>query len=261
MKYISFDTLRTYDFNGIHFLKPDLYLKEIESVRSADWILFPPYWQVNALVYGLQKKIFPSIATYHLGHNKIEMTRVLMTSFPDFVPYTEILSNTEYNQEFILTYFDYPFIAKEVKSSMGQGVYKIDNYTDFKNYCALTETLYVQEYLPIDRDMRIIFIGDQVVSSYWRIATKDNFKNNVAQGGEITYDAIPLEAIRIVSQIAISLGINHAGFDVAYVDGKYYIFEFNVMFGTQGLIDKKIPYGSIVLDYLNRMELATSSLK
>ncbi len=99
-----------------------------------------------------------------------------MTSFPDFVPYTEILSNTEYNQEFILTYFDYPFIAKEVKSSMGQGVYKIDNYTDFKNYCALTETLYVQEYLPIDRDMRIIFIGDQVVSSYWRIAAKDNFK-------------------------------------------------------------------------------------
>ncbi len=110
------------------------------------------------------------------------MTRVLMTSFPDFVPYTEILSNTDYNQEFILTYFDYPFIAKEVKSSMGQGVYKIENLNDFKAYCALTDTLYIQEYLPIDRDMRIIFIGDQVVSSYWRIAAKDNFKNNVAQG-------------------------------------------------------------------------------
>lgn len=254
MKIVSFDALRSFDFKEVHYVKPELFLKEKELILSADWLLYPQYWQVNSLVYGLKKDIFPNISTYHLGHNKIEMTRSLMTICPEHLPYTEILSNTPINQEYILDYFDFPFIAKEVKSSMGNGVFKIETMSDFKQYCENNEVLYIQEYLPINKDMRITYVGDDVIGAYWRVGTESNFKNNVAQGGTISYENIPTEAYNLVKKVATALNINHAGFDVAEVDGHYYFFEFNVMFGTKGLLQQGTKLNSIIYEYLLRQK-------
>lgn len=252
MKLVSFDIIRTLDFKDTKHIKPDHYFKEKQVILDADWILYPQYWQVNSLYYSLKKNIFPNINSYHLGHDKIEMTRALMSTFPNHVPYTEILSNTEANREYVLEQFDYPFIAKEIKSSMGNGVHLIENRSQFKQYCEDNEILYIQEKLNIDRDMRITYVGDRVIGAYWRIASENNFKNNVAQGGTISYDDIPEKAISLVETVAKTLGINHAGFDVAEVDGHYYFFEFNVLFGTKGIKDSGIKLNEIILDYLER---------
>lgn len=249
--------MRTYAFKGVTYMKPELLLKEKDLVQQADWILYPPHWQVNTLVYGLKKKIFPNIETYHLGHNKIEMTRALTAVLPHHVPYTEIQPNTDQGRAFILEWFDYPFIAKEAKSSMGLGVHLIEGPADFREYCSKAEVLYVQEYLPIDRDMRINWVGDRIVGGYWRVGSGDNFRNNVAQGGEILYDLIPAEAIQLVEKAATLLNINHAGFDIAMVDSHPYILEFNVMFGTKGILDQGIDMGAIVLEYLQRADAPT----
>ncbi len=250
MKLVSFDMLRTLKMKDVVHVKADYYLKEKESLWSADWLLFPEYWQVNSLVYGMKKRIFPSISTYHLGHDKIEMTRVLSQVAPAHIPYTEIKANTENNIEYIMEVFDYPFVAKDVRSSMGNGVYLIECRKDFLDYCCRAEVLYVQEYLPIDRDMRLVYVGDRVIAGYWRVAGEHSFKNNVAQGGSVLYDEIPIEAIKLVERIAKELDIDHAGFDVAYVDGYYYIFEFNVMFGTSGLLSQNIDYMGAIKSYL-----------
>lgn len=250
MKLISFDALRTYNMSSAHYIKPENLFKEKEKVKEADWILFPKYWQINTLVYGLKKNIFPNISTYHLGHNKVEMTRAFMAVCPENTPYTEILSNTPNNQELILDTFSFPFIAKEIKNSMGNGVFLIQNPKEFKNYCRQNNVLYVQEKLPIDRDIRITYVGDEIVGAYWRIGSENNFKNNVAQGGTISYDNISADALLLVESIAKTLGINHAGFDVAEVDGHYYILEFNVFFGTRGLLDMGVNLSEIILKYL-----------
>jgi len=39
---------------------------------------------------------------------------------------------------------------------MGRGVFLIKNEADFLTYCSTRDVLYVQEYLPIDRDLRIV---------------------------------------------------------------------------------------------------------
>lgn len=252
MKIISFDALRTTNFRGISYLKPELLFKEKELVLSADWIIYPPYWQVNTLVYGLKKNIFPNISTYHLGHNKIEMTRALSAVLADHIPYTEIQPNTDRGREYILERFVYPFIGKDVSSSMGFGVYHIAGPADFRHYCNQVDVLYAQEYLQIDRDIRVNYVGDRIISSYWRVAAKDDFRNNVAQGGAIIYDLVPESVLLLVEKAALILGINHAGFDIAIVEGHPYILEFNVMFGTKGIIDQKIDLGDIVLDYICR---------
>lgn len=251
-RYVSFDPLRTINIPGVIPLKPEHWLTHQDVVRAADWILFPEYWQVNTLVYGWKKKIFPSISSFHLGHDKVEMTRAFQALCPDNTPTTQILSHTETAIEQILDGFCFPFVAKEARNSMGQGVYLIETRKDFLNYAKSNSVLYVQEYLPINKDLRLVLVGDTLVAGYWRRAAAGQFHNNVSRGGSVSFEDIPEGAVRLVESFARQTGINHAGFDVAEVDGHFYFLEFNTRFGTRALIDRGIQLSPCIRSYLNR---------
>lgn len=252
MRLVSFNPYRSLDIEGVHYLKPELMFRHRDILSAADWILFPEYWQVNALTYGLRKAIFPSVATYHLGHDKIEMTRAFWSLFPQHVPQTLILGSGELACEEVLDSFTFPFILKEPRNAMGQGVFLVDNRAAFLKLAAQRPVLYVQEYLPIQRDLRVVYIADRVAAAYWRCGTHD-FRNNVAQGGEISFAGVPAEPLELVERVARAFGIDHAGFDLAVVDGHWYLFEFNVFFGNQALTLNRIRTGDLILDYLQKL--------
>ncbi len=249
MRLVSFDVYRALGIPGVQTIKPEHYFRELNRLRDADRVLFPEYWQVNSLIYGLNKPIFPSPASYHLGHNKIEQTRALLTVVPQHVPHTEILPASDSAIEQILDGFHFPFVAKVVRSSMGNGVYLVESRQDLQRYIAGNDILYVQEYLPISRDLRIVWVGNQILAAYWR-EHGNGFHFNVARGGVINFDLIPPAALALVTQVATSLGIDHAGFDIAVVNDRCYILEFNVMFGLAGLNRQGIRYGQHILQYL-----------
>lgn len=251
MRLISFDPFRTLRLPGVTYIKPEHYQQHLSLIESADWVLFPEYWQVNSLYYGLHKRIFPSIASYHLGHDKVEMTRAFQTVCPEAVPQTLILANTPSNRQLVLDHLDYPFVAKEIKNSRGHGVFLIENPQQWQAYQEANEVLYVQEYLPIQQDMRIVVIGQRVVAGYWRRQRQGGFHNNLAQGAEPVFDPIPPEAIALVERTARQLNINHAGFDVAELDGRLYLFEFNRLFGNQGLVEQGVRLDQEILGFLN----------
>ncbi len=253
MKNISFDPFRTLGIPNTSYVKPELIFKEREIILNANWILFPEYWQVNLLHYAWKKKIFPSINSYHLGHNKVEMTRAIKGVLPEHLPYTRILPNNELAKNIILEEFSYPFVAKEIRNSMGKGVYLITNQNELEQYLKSNDILYIQEYLEIDRDMRIVYVGSGAIAGYWRI-NEGSFKNNVAQGGRIDYSPIPREAIDLVEKLAETLGINHAGFDVAIHNNHLYFFEFNIMFGNQALNLAGIDIPNTIHEYINRVD-------
>lgn len=250
MRLLSFDALRTFDIPGVTALKPEQWLRHRDTITAADWVLFPEYWQLNTLLYGFDKRVFPSAASYHLGHDKVEMTRALEALFPAHVPQTLIRGNTPTAHEEILDTFTFPFVAKAVRSSMGLGVQRVDNAAQFSDYTAHHDVLYVQELLPIDRDLRIVVIGNDVVCAYWRVAEQGRWHNNVAQGGRVDYGDVPAGAIDLVCNVAKGLGIDHAGFDVAVCDGHYFFFEFNVRFGTQALTELGVRSGDRIMNYL-----------
>ncbi|WEG13013.1 hypothetical protein PU629_01250 [Pullulanibacillus sp. KACC 23026] len=254
MRFITFNPLRTVGIPDSLYIKPEHMLRHKEEILQADWILFPEYWQVNTLVYGLHKKVFPSMAAYHLGHNKVEMTRVFQAICPEHMPYTEIHPSTPSAIEQLLDTFSFPFIAKEIRNSMGRGVFLIENEKGLRDYALRNDVLYVQEKLDIDRDLRITLVGKKVIGAYWRIGRDGNHLNNVSQGGEISYDPVPREAIDLVERVADELGIDHAGFDVAMVNGHPYFFEFNVLFGNIGLNQLDISIEEHILSYLNNLD-------
>ncbi|MGR9072983.1 MAG: ATP-grasp domain-containing protein [Gammaproteobacteria bacterium] len=240
MRIVSFDAFRSLGIPGVRYIKPELYQQNLETVKQADWLLFPAYWQVNALYYGLNAKIFPSIASYHIGHDKIEQTRVFQLLWPGNTPETLILANTPENREKTVRHFGGPFVAKAPKSSEGHGVFLIETEEQWLDYCARTPILYVQEWLPIDRDMRIVVVGKNIIGGYWRLQGADGFHNNLAQGGLLEIAPLPQAAVELVLQIALALNIDHGGFDVAMVGETPFLLEFNRLFGNHGLIEQGI---------------------
>lgn len=250
MRLISFDPLRTWDIPGVRPVKAERWQEDLDEIRAADWVLFPEYWQINFLSYGLKVRVFPSVSSYHLGHNKVEMTRAFEVVARKHVPYTRILPRTDGAVEMILDDLPLPFVAKEIHNSMGRGVYLIENVADLERYVAANHMLYVQELLPIDRDVRVVIVGEEVVSAYWRIAPEGGFYSNVARGGEISFDDVPAAAVDLAQRVAAELAINHAGFDVAMVDGHPYLLEFNLRFGNEALRRQEIRLGPLIADYL-----------
>ena len=221
MKLITFDPFRTLGLPGVRYIKPEHMNQHRDALAEADWLLFPGYWQINSLHYVLKRPIFPSLSSYHLGHDKVEMTRALQTACPEHVPETLIVASDKYGIGQVLDQWRFPFVAKSVRSSQGMGVYLIENR---------------QKLLPIVRDLRVVVVGEEVVASYWREGA--GFLNNVSQGGRVRTDlSVPDNAISLVEGMARYLGINHAGFDVAMVDGHPYILEFNRLFGNTGIPD------------------------
>jgi len=255
MGWISFDPLRTLGFPDTRYLKPDPRFSDRELLSQADWILFPEYWQVNALVYGYKRRIFPSHASYLLGHDKIEMTRAFTAVAPRHVPETHIAANTPEKASELWDHMLLPFVAKIPRSSQGQGVWLIESSADWKDYLAVTDMLYVQEHLPIDRDLRIVRVGKEILAAYWRLQSPYTFHNNISRGGDIEYSLVPEAAIALVEQVSEALGIDHAGFDVAMVDGHPYLIEFNRLFGNTGIFDGDLRLRNTIIQYLKAQDL------
>lgn len=249
MKLISFDVFRTLGFPNVHNIKPEHFFAHKEALSEADWVLFPGYWQLNALLYGLHCRIFPSEASYRVGHDKIEMTRAFEMVAPEHTPLTLIEPNGPTQQDMLWETMTLPFVAKKPKASMGEGVWLIQNRADWERYCQVTDVLYVQEYLPIEKDLRIVIVGEKVLTAYWRHQAAQGFYNNVARGGWVEYGEVPPEAVALAQRVAKTLGVNHAGFDIAMVGNHPYLIEFNRLFGNQGL-NQGTALRDAILEYL-----------
>ena len=244
MRLVSFNLFRTLSldssgrFNLTH-IKPEDFARHPghyrQQLEMADWVLFPEYWQLNSLLYAAGSRIFPGEATYRIGHDKVEMTRVCELLTPANLPKTHITRNTPEEAERLWQMLDTPFVAKLPKASQGVGVWLIENRSDWQRYLQIADRIYVQEYLPIEKDLRIVWVGDEIIAAYWRHQSDRSFHTNVSRGGYVSYEDIPQQALDYVTSLARALGINHAGFDIAMLGGHPYLLEFNRLFGNQGI--------------------------
>jgi ribosomal protein S6--L-glutamate ligase len=248
MRLVSFDAFRGMGL-AHDFVKPENWLNELALLRAADVLLYPASWQVNALHHVLNKRIFPGVASYRLGWDKIEMTRAFQLAVPEAVPETLILPANENAVEQAIDRLGLPLVVKQPRNSMGRGVSLMNSRAEMLEWIRHNDVLYAQQYLPNDGDVRVVWIGRGVAAAYWR-RNGEGFLNNVAQGGVIDFDRVPLAALELVQRTALALGVDHAGFDVMLVDGYPFLLEFNVLFGNDGLNRLGIDPRPLILDYL-----------
>ena len=177
---------------------------------------------------------YPGWNDYNCLGDKIRQTQLFQAlSIPH--PRTTVYVGTRQISR-IATDFSYPFIAKiPWKSSRGHGVFLIKSGDDLEAYLAGVRTAYIQEYLPSRRDIRVVVIAGRKIHAYWREAGEETFLSNLSQGGRICSDEVPAEAVELAVSTAKKCGFHEVGLDMIRFEGRYYVIEANMKFGTLGL--------------------------
>jgi ribosomal protein S6--L-glutamate ligase len=223
----------------------DYSAEEADLIRTAEKIYYPTTFYAE-LLDAMGKKTFPSYHNYKCVQDKIKQTALFnLLDIPH--PRTRVFyGNRQKNS--ICDRFKFPFIAKIPRgSAMGRGVYLVRSQKDLDAYIKLSNVAYIQEYLPSDRDIRVVIIGDRVVHAYWRISPAGEFRSNVAVGATISLDPVPKNALDLALDTARRCRWDDVGIDIIEHDKNLYVLEANMKFGKEG-------FRKAGIDYLKLME-------
>ncbi|MCD4722457.1 MAG: ATP-grasp domain-containing protein [Desulfobacula sp.] len=226
----------------------DYSAQDQKLILNAKKIYYPTAFYAD-LFNAMGKETFPNFHTYKFAQDKIKQTAIFtMLGIPH--PKTKIFYGKKQKQT-ILNSFDFPFIAKKARgSSKGHDVYLVQNKQDLSNYLKNKGPAYIQKYLPIDRDMRIIIIGKKIRLAYWRIASKDNFKTNLSQGGTIRFAPLPQKALDLALMTALKCKWDDVGIDIIEQNNQFYVLEGNIKYGTKGFQKSGINYKGMLANLI-----------
>jgi len=232
---------------------PDYTAEEQALITAAPIVLYPTlnYAQFFTTI---DKKIFPSLETYLYADNKIKQTTLFsMLGLPH--PRTRFYYRPQI--EIIRQDFSYPFIAKIPRASArGRGVFLVHNTDELVQYLRRTRIAYIQEYLPHDRDLRVVLINYKVVIAYWRRQAAGEFRANLHQGGTIDFNNVPSEALRFAQKCARACRLNDVGLDFLHCNNRWHLIEANMQYGRLGLAQK----GLVLKEVIRQMLLADELL-
>jgi ribosomal protein S6--L-glutamate ligase len=237
-------------------VKPNYYdytRRDRELIAKAGIILYPTsnYAQFFTTV---GKRIFPSLENHIYSDEKIKQTTLYtMLGIPH--PRTKIYYHLHHGD--ILKDFSFPFVGKIASaSSQGRGVFKIGDQFELKQYLRLTKVAYIQEYIPHERDLRVILINYSPILAYWRKRAPGHFKTNLFQGGSIDFEGIPEEGLRLAQEYSRKCNFNDVGLDMIQSNGGWYLIEANMLYGRTGLTLKGMDLKEIIRKKLISGELA-----
>jgi ribosomal protein S6--L-glutamate ligase len=218
---------------------------DAKLIKDAHKIYYPSTFYAD-IFNSMGKMTFPSYDTYKCVQDKIKQTALFnLLDIPH--PKTHVFYGNR-QKKTILDYFKFPFIGKIPKgSAMGRGVYLITNKNDLSTYCNIAKPAYIQEYIPTDRDTRVVIIGDRVVHAYWRIACVGEFRSNIALGGRVSLEPVPKQILDLAIRTASSCGWDDVGIDIISHNDKLYVIEANMKYGKEG-------FRAAGIDYIKLME-------
>ncbi len=221
--------------------------KEREMIFRAKMILYPSR-NYAQLFTTIGKRIFPSLETHLYAEEKIMQTTLFnMLEIPH--PRTKFYYHLHHDG--VLKEFSFPFIGKLPRHSAGgRGVFMISNQEDLDRYLKHCPVAYIQEHLPHTRDLRVILINYDPILAYWRESPPGDFRTNVYQGGRISFDDIPREAIVLAQESARKCRFDDVGLDLIKCRGKWYVIEANMKYGREGLKMKGLNLKQIILKKL-----------
>jgi len=231
----------------------DYDFRAAELIRQAEKIYYPSAFYAE-LFDAVGKKTFPSYHNYKCVQDKIKQTAIFdLLEVPH--PRTKVFYGKR-KQSKIIDFMRFPFICKIPRgSAMGRGVYLVHSREELESYCQLTHAAYIQEYLPVDRDIRVVVIGRRAVHAYWRIAPEDDFRSNVAVGGTISLEDVPSEAIELALNTARDCRWDDVGMDICKYQNKYYVLEANMKYGKEGFRKAGIDYQHLIVDMIRNGEI------
>ncbi len=238
---------------GVRTNFSDYSPQEQQLIRQADRIYYPSSFYAD-LFDAMGKPTFPGYHTYKCVQDKIKQTALFsLLEIPH--PRTRVFYGQRQKRT-ITDHFDFPFIAKIPRgSAMGRGVFLIQTEADLQDYLQQTKVAYIQEYLPGDRDIRVVIIGRRIIHAYWRIAGRDEFRTNISLGGTVSLQSVPPQALELALHTARSCRWDDVGIDICRYQGRYYVLEANMKYGKEGFRQAGIDYVKLMESMIENEEI------
>lgn len=216
-------------------VKPNLeeYSQEDrDMIRSAGTILYPTPLYAQALS-DAGKRVFPGPRHYYYLGDKIRQTTLFKTIG---LPHPRTMCLYGRQAEKAPEIFGFPFIAKVPRGvGQGRGVYLVRDINVWNHYRSLNRVAYVQEYLPIKRDLRVVVMAGSLITAYWRVVPPGGFRSNLRQGGTIDFRNVPGEGVEFALEVVRRCGFDDVGLDVFPWRGRWLVLEANMHYGQEGL--------------------------
>ena len=222
--------------------------EEKRLIREAEKVYYPTKFYVDLFIT-LGKKIFPSRESYVYSGDKIRQTALFQfLGIPH--PRTRIFFG--HQKKAIPEEFPFPFIAKIPRgSSMGKGVYLVHNQEELNQYLHLSAVAYIQEYIPLVKDLRVILIQHRIILAYWKIARTGEFRSNLAQGASVAFENIPKAALDFAGRLTRLCNFDDVGLDLCHSPDKgWLVLEANMNYGQQALLEKGLPIRQVLRELL-----------
>mgnify|MGYP003114930608 FL=1 len=137
----------------------------------------------------------------------------------------------------------FPVVAKTLRGSKGIGVFILESEVSLKSTLQAfrknneDEELILQEYIPINNDMRIIVLDGKVTAVMRRDKAKGDFRSNFSMGAKVSGIRISKEIKKLATDAAKAIGCYYCGVDIALSKRtkKPYILEVNSSPGSEGI--------------------------
>ncbi|BBL45292.1 alpha-L-glutamate ligase [Nanobdella aerobiophila] len=163
------------------------------------------------------------------------------------------------NIRFILEKLSFPIMVKHQFIHRGEFVFKINNEEELYNFLDEylenkrdIKHLIFQEYIPYEKDIRVIFIG-KPFGAMQRI-NNESYKANISQGGRGKEYKIDKEIEEISYKISEKMDLQIFAFDLLLKENTYYLIDIHNIFQFEGFekyLNKNLVKG--ILDYLNEI--------
>ncbi|MBW2491606.1 MAG: hypothetical protein JRE65_10715 [Deltaproteobacteria bacterium] len=255
---------------------------DVSAIQEADAVILPQgcHESLYTLARNTCKHVFPNFDAKFKYKGKIGQIQLFQKTNAAH-PKTEMHQNMNafsmhYGGSLEKPNFDFPFVFKFDWGGDGDNVYLIQSVENFSKVLQTARKyessgqkgFIIQEYVPSNnRSLRVVVIGQTIVS-YWRIQrNKDYFLSNVAKGAMIDYDADPdlqKTAVESVKDFCSQTRINLAGFDILFsfhskVKTPLFL-EINYFFGRQGLGGSEKFYNLLTKEIMNWIQSLGLSL-
>lgn len=238
---------------GVRSNFSDYSPREAELIRQANKIYYPTTFYAD-LFDTIGKPTFPSYHTYKCVQDKIKQT-ALFELLDLSHPRTRVFYGKR-QKSTILDHFSFPFIAKIPRgSALGRGVFLIQNESGLRDYLDQVTPAYIQEYLPIERDIRVVVIGNRIIHAYWRIAPPNEYRSNLAVGGRISLDSVPEAARDLALKVAQACHWDDVGIDICEHKGRFYVLEANMKYGKEGFRQAGLDYHRLMESMIANEEI------
>ncbi len=174
-------------------------------------------------------RFIPSLDTQFSNKSKENVTRFAW-KYDIPIPKTYVYYNRPNGDKFLKTAV-YPKIVKKSYGPSNYGgyfVHKVDSYQEAKELFSEKKyhPMYVQDFVPMEADIRVMLIGHKPVCAFWRRAPEGEWLTNTSQGGSMDYMDVPKNVLDLAVRVSKAANAEYWACDVAYgKDGKIRILE------------------------------------